>query len=357
MNNKTWTVLGIMSGTSLDGVDFCLSRFTPSANGWDFTIEQAETISYDETWLARLRFNPQLSATDLLQLDSDYGNHLAKLTCAFLKKHNIESGTIDAIASHGHTLYHQPQKRYTCQIGNGPQIFTQLGVTTICDFRTQDIALGGQGAPLVPMGDALLFSNYQACLNLGGFANISFSNEMGRTAFDICAVNFVFNHLSEKLGYSFDKDGALAKSGNVNQVLLKKLNHLDYYKQKWPKSLGAEWVNQQVFPLLKSAGLSETDSLATYAHHAAQQIKLVLNQHSIKNCLLTGGGAFNSYFVQLLSESSTCKIEIPDHNLINYKEALIFAFLGVLKLQNKNNVLSQVTGSSRDHSAGIIYQS
>lgn len=243
-------------------------------------------------------------------------------------------------------------KKYTVQIGDGRALKLQNNFPVVYDFRSQDVLMGGNGAPLVPIGDHLLFSKYDACLNLGGFSNISFNKEGQRIAFDICPVNIVLNKFAEHLGKKFDEDGLIAKAGDIDVDILNKLNNLEFYKQTNPRSLGVEWVIEQILPYFE--GMSYENVLATFTHHAAQKIAETTVFYNLKNMLITGGGAYNEYLISLIKEKTKTEIIMPTPDIINFKEALIFAFMGVLKLNNEINVLSSATGSSADHSSGLL---
>ena len=269
----------------------------------------------------------------------------------FIAKYQISE--IDFIASHGHTILHKPNEGYTLQIGNGEIISKKTNQKVICDFRTQDVQFGGQGAPLVPIGDALLFSQYDACLNLGGFANVSYESDDKRIAFDICPVNIVLNHYVRKTGFDYDDKGKIASNGSVNHELLNCLNELHFYKKEAPKSLGLEWVQEQIFPLIDSFELPIAIVLRTFVEHIAIQIAISLNGR--KYVLVTGGGFFNLFLMNRISFLSVAIIIVPSEEVINYKEALIFAFLGLLRVDNQVNCLSSVTGASKDHSSGQIF--
>ncbi|WP_312287922.1 anhydro-N-acetylmuramic acid kinase [Chryseobacterium gleum] len=341
--------IGIMSGTSLDGLDICLAEFEKQ-DTWTFKILKAETFPYSEDWENKLRNSIHLAAEDLLELHSAYGFYLGQKVKEFIHLHQLEN--IDLIASHGHTVFHQPQKGFTLQIGDGRAIKLESGLPVIYDFRSQDVLMKGNGAPLVPIGDELLFSGYSACLNLGGFSNISLRSEGKRIAFDIAPVNIVLNHLAQKLHKSFDENGTLAEKGTINEDLLAQLNALDFYQHPHPKSLGVEWCNQHIFPVLQNIEI--TDALATFTEHTAQQISNVINANSIKDILITGGGAYNTFLIEKIRAKTKAEVIIPEKEIIDYKEALIFAFMGVLKMNNEVNVLSSATGSTADHCSGVI---
>ena len=344
------TAIGIMSGTSLDGVDLAYCVFDKKEGQWQYEIIKAITVEYDDEWKDKLINAPKLSAENLVKLDYEYGHYLGRLVSAFAERQNLNP---NIVASHGHTIFHNPKENYTLQIGNGSALKSHLSCPLVFDFRSQDIALGGQGAPLVPIGDKLLFSKYDACINLGGFANISLEINDERIAWDIGPFNLVFNYLAQQKGFEYDKNGDTAKSGNISIKLLNKLNSLDYYSQSHPKSLGREWLEEVFIPIIESSELSIEDKMRTCAEHISLQIAKSLSENN-KEVLFTGGGAFNRFIMQLIKEKTNCKINIPDELLINYKEALIFAFLGVLRINNEVNVLSSVTGAARNHSGGSL---
>jgi anhydro-N-acetylmuramic acid kinase len=350
MNSKY--IIGLMSGTSLDGVDLVYAHITFNGT-YSFQIIYSETVSYPKKWENTLREAFYYSKDKLQVLNKQYGLYLANLILEFITKNNIEK--VDFIASHGHTIHHKPEKGYTLQIGDGQTIANLTKIKTICDFRSQDVALGGQGAPLVPIGDSLLFATYDYCLNLGGFANISFDNALKeRIAYDICPVNIVMNHYTNKLGKPYDDRGLIAQSGTINKNLLAKLNALPFYIDEKPKSLGFEFVEETILPLIDSYNLSVKEVLATYIAHVALQISTKIKTKG--KVLVTGGGAFNDFLISQLKILCQAEIIVPNKTIIDYKEALIFAFLGFLKDKNKVNCLKSVTGASKDHSSGEIFE-
>ncbi len=342
--------IGLMSGTSLDGLDLVAVEFWQSAEKWNFNIVSAKTISYSNEWLNWLSNAPTLSGEKLIELNTNYGRFLGNETLRFIREINFQP---DLIASHGHTVFHQPDLGFTFQIGNGADIAAITSITTVSDFRTGDVALGGQGAPLVPIGDKLLFSEFDYCLNLGGFANISFEENNNRVAFDICPVNFILNHFAEKQGLQYDKNGELGRKGKVEIKLLEKLNQINFYKKIPPKSLGREWVENEFFPILDSFPISDSDKLRTVYEHIA--IQLSRQGKGGSKMLVTGGGAFNTFLIERLKSFSEVEIKIPSNEIVNFKEALIFAFLGVLKICGEINCLSSVTGAKIDSSSGMIF--
>ena len=351
MIKDEYNVIGVMSGTSLDGVDLIYTQLSLNKT-WDFKIIHTQTINYTKSWFNILKGLVGLTPGELKKIDADYTVYLASIINTFISSNNIKK--IDAICSHGHTALHQPENYFTYQIGNLPILATLLKQTVVCDFRVQDVALKGQGAPLVPIGDALLFSKYDYCLNLGGFANISYDENGLRKAYDICPVNIVLNLYAEKLGHPFDNKGMFAASGTSVPNLSKKLNALDFYNTSAPKSLGLEWVNRCVLPIIEASNYSKIeDVLHTFTRHIALQISKVVKAKS--SILITGGGAYNNYLIACVKEIKDLNVVIPSKDVLEFKEALIFAFLGVLKLREETNCLKSVTGALKDHSSGKIY--
>jgi anhydro-N-acetylmuramic acid kinase len=347
-----YSVIGLMSGTSLDGLDIAFCEFNKTDQLWNYIIRHAETIPYPVYWKELLSSLESASALEFVTADIEYGHLIGRLTKEFIDRTKLVP---DFISSHCHTIFHQPSKRITSQIGRGSAIAAETGLRVICDFRSLDVALSGQGAPLVPIGDALLFDTFDFCLNIGGFANISYQQNNQRIAYDICPANIVMNQLALAEGYEYDPDGRLAEKGIVNQPLLKQLNDLAFYQEEHPKSLGKEWVVLHIFPLLKSSGLPGCDLLATFCEHIAIQVAAAAGLSGGKKMLVTGGGAFNTFLIGRIRHHTVPDIIIPDNHTINYKEALIFAFLGVLRQRNEMNSLSSVTGAVRNSSGGAIY--
>ena len=353
MFKENYNVIGVMSGTSLDGVDLAYIKFNHSEN-WTFEIFQSETVSYSEEWINKLKNAIHFSHSELEELNSSYTKLLASIISEFISKHQLTE--IDAVCSHGHTILHQPQNGFTLQIGNLPILQKLINHTSVCDFRVQDVQLGGQGAPLVPIGDMLLFSDYDYCLNLGGFSNISFEDKGKRIAFDISPVNTVLNFYSNTLGFEYDDKGEIAKSGKLDLELFDKLNKLEFYNLSYPKSLGIEFVNEILFPIIESYKISEKDKLNTFVEHIAFQISKVIIREET-SLFISGGGVYNNFLIERIKfYLPKNNIVIPDNKTIEFKEALIFAFLGVLKLREEINVLSSVTGAEEDHSSGKIYK-
>lgn len=348
---SVYKVIGVMSGTSMDGLDIAYCEFERVEDKWKYTIGPAETIKYNETWITRLTELHKQPMFVLPKTDMYYGKYIGQCIRSFITKHQL---IVDFIASHGHTVFHNPAEGYTTQIGNGNAIYAETNIPTIFDFRSLDVMLGGQGAPLVPIGDELLFSEYDACLNLGGFANISFKQDGKRKAFDIGPCNILLNNVAQQADLEFDDKGAMAASGKVNTSLLEVLNALPFYQQFGAKSLGREWVEREIWPLVQPFEITLEDLLATFTKHIAEQICKVLDQIDAKKVLVTGGGAFNDHLISLIVKNETRIVHIPNDNLVNYKEAMVFAFLGLLRKINQTNTLKEVTGSKQDSSGGVM---
>ena len=344
--------IGVMSGTSLDGVDLAACEFWFTNNQWKFRLIKAFTYNYTDKWSNKLKSASILSGLELSKLHIEYGQFIGELVNQFIQ----ETGFVpDLVSSHGHTVFHQPDAGLTLQIGSGAEIAAITRIKTVCDFRTSDVALGGQGAPLVPIGDRLLFGEYNACLNLGGFSNISFEKDQNRVAFDICPVNILLNHLVSEAGLRYDKDGNLGKPGQINFPLLEQLNQLEFYHQLPPKSLGREFLEQKIVSLFYQSGLELNDQLRTAYEHIAVQISQVINQSNFQSVLVTGGGAYNRFLMECLREKSKTRLIDPKKELIDFKEALVFAFLGVLRIREEINCLSSVTGAQSNHCCGTVY--
>jgi anhydro-N-acetylmuramic acid kinase len=347
-----YIVYGLMSGTSLDGVDIAACAFKQDSGAWQYEILYSETITYTKSWLEKLLMAPGLCGEDLISLDREYGNFLGDLVNKTIGKSGIKPFLI---ASHGHTVFHSPDRGFTLQIGSGAQLAVSTGIPVACDFRSTDVAAGGQGAPLVPIGDKMLFSLYDACLNLGGFANISFELDEKRIAFDICPVNFVLNRFANQQGEVFDRGGVLGRKGLVNDKLLQDLNDINYYYTQPPKSLSREWVKSEIDLVLGKHTCTLPDTFRTMYEHIAIQISKSLNECKARNVILTGGGTYNNFLIELLRKKCKTELIIPDRTTIDFKEALIFAFMGLLRFRGEVNCLSSVTGAVTDLVCGAIY--
>ncbi|MDG1337747.1 MAG: anhydro-N-acetylmuramic acid kinase [Flavobacteriaceae bacterium] len=348
---KNYYVLGLMSGTSIDGIDLVYANFVFNKY-WSFKILESKTYQYNNDWQKILKNLSDKDLDSIKLIDKSYTKLLSKYILKFIDDFSIKK--IDFISSHGHTALHDPLNSITYQIGNLKDLSAYIGLKVICDFRLQDVKLGGQGAPLVPVGEKYIFPEYDTLINLGGFANITIKSNNNLIAYDICPVNIVFNHLSNLIDLKYDHKGKIALSGKLNIELFNCLQSLDYYKQVSPKSLGVEWVNQIIFPIINSfSEIPLEDLLNTFSKHFASQI--ADNIKSTGKILITGGGAYNDYLIQNIKDLTGSEIIIPNSEIIEYKEALIFGFLGVLKDLNINNCYSSVTGAIKDHSSGNIF--
>ncbi len=342
-----------MSGTSLDGVDLAHINFEINNSKWSYQIFECDTISYSNEMISKLKNGIHFSSNELSKLNIEYTNLLGNIISEFIAKNNISN--LDAVCSHGHTVLHQPLNGFTLQIGNLPEIAKITNQKVVCDFRVQDVLFGGQGAPLVPIGDKILFSEFDYCLNLGGFSNISFEENNERIAFDISPVNTVLNFYANTFGLEYDDKGKISESGNINLELLDELNQLEFYQKTYPKSLGFEFVNEIILPILENFPISTEDKMRTFTEHIAFQIGKILQQKTGK-LLISGGGVYNDFLIdRIKNHLPKTEIIIPDEKTIKFKEALIFALLGVLKLRNEINVLSSVTGANQNHSAGEVF--
>jgi anhydro-N-acetylmuramic acid kinase len=355
-DNKNWSgiILGLMSGTSCDGLDLAACKFSiadENVNG--FEIVAAQTYVYPEPMRISLMTANALSGRALKELDIAFSVHMANSVKDFIRENALN---VDLISSHGHTVFHQPMAGYTLQIGSGATLAALSGIATVCDFRQADISLGGQGAPLVPVGDALLFGDWDYCLNLGGFANITLNRQTPVMAFDICAANLVLNDLAGKMNKAYDLGGLLARQGKIQQEMIGDLNCLSYYALPAPKSLGTEWLENQVMPVIRrfESVCSIADLLHTYTEHIAIQIASAVGETNGR-MLVTGGGAWNDYLIERISKHCKAETIVAGENLINFKEALIFALLGWLRLNKKTNVFSSVTGARHDSIGGALY--
>lgn len=351
---KEWDGIGIMSGTSLDGIDLAWCHFTRKEDGgWNYRIKKAVTVPYTDDFRQRLSEAPNLSALEYVKLNND-------VAAVFVKAINDWLGDAprpDFIASHGHTVFHQPEIGLTTQIGNGAVLAAQTKILTVCDFRTKDVALGGQGAPLVPIGDELLFGKYDACLNLGGFSNISYRVDNKRIAYDISPCNMALNVIANRAGLPYDKDGQLSRNGQILPNLLQKLNNLDYYQQNPPKSLGKEWFESVFWPVVESFAndFPLADIARTMVDHIARQIIDNVPKEA-QTLLITGGGVHHSFLIQQIeNQRNNLKVIVPDALIVDYKEALIFAFLGLLRLNGEVNCLRSVTGAREDSCGGCVF--
>lgn len=354
---KTYKIIGLMSGTSLDGLDLCYCHITKDVDNWSFEIVETKSISYSDDMQSELKNSIYLKADALLQFHNTYGTWLGQQAKQFISDKKLD---VDYIASHGHTTHHQPKNGFTFQIGSGQHLANESNSKAICDFRTNDVALGGQGAPLVPIGDQLFFGKYDFCLNLGGISNISLEQKGKRIAYDIGLANMILNYITRKINLAYDKGGELARSGSINQNMLDRLNGLKYYLLPYPKSIGYEWFVEEVVPIVDVTDDTTENLLYTSIHHIcekiAQQIKLN-STGSESSLFVTGGGALNHFLIEVLQEKlgKSVKVVIPEKELIEFKEAVVFALMGALRVEQEINVLKSVTGAKRDSSSGVLF--
>ena len=348
---KQFKVIGLMSGTSLDGLDIVYVNFRHD-KFWKYEIINSKTYKYEEKWNNCLENISKEEINSIARIDSDYTKLLSEYILDFINEFSIKN--IDLVSSHGHTALHQPSNSLTYQIGNLSILAKYINQKVVCDFRVQDIELGGQGAPLVPVGEKYLFPEYNTFINLGGFANITKRIKNNLIAFDICPINIVFNHLSRILKLKYDDKGNIASTGNMNKDFYNYLQKLNYYRKDPPKSLGVEWVRNHIFSILKNFNnIPIKDLMNTFSNHFAFQIARNIGDQD--KVLITGGGAYNDYLIDRIKNLTNSEITIPDPNIIEYKEALIFSFLGLLRVLEINNCYSSVTGAKKDHCSGKIF--
>lgn len=354
-----YRAIGLMSGSSLDGLDIVFAEFTEVGGKWSYEIKAADCYTFEHGWSDRLKQATELSAYNYLLLHTAFGKYLGEQVNRFIDDHNLHH-QVQLISSHGHTTFHAPQLGMTAQLGDGAAIAATTGINVVSDLRAIDVAFGGQGAPIVPMGEKLLFADFPMLLNIGGIANLSYRKGDEYIAFDICAANRVLNLLAAEAGRSYDEDGNLASSGEVLDDVLQQLNGLDYYSKSYPKSLANQFGTDEVFPLLPKDNIA--DSLRTYVEHIAVQLKSAVEGCllSTVNCQLlsTGGGAHNKFLIERIQEqlsSLQIQVVVPDKNIIDYKEALIMALLGILRWREQNTTLSSVTGAKRDSIGGAVW--
>ncbi len=358
-----YKVIGLMSGSSLDGLDIVFTELQETTGVWRFEILAADCYPYSSDWTNKLTAAIHLSALDYQLLHTEYGAYLGTEVNRFIEAHDLHY-KVALIASHGHTSFHEPHRKMTAQLGDGAALAAQTKSIVVSDLRALDVAFGGQGAPIVPIGEKLLFPDYELFLNLGGIANLTATTPHGTVAFDVCAANKVLDMLMNTIGRSYDEGGTTAASGVVHSELLQRLNDLDYYRKPYPKSLANSFGTDSVFPIITSYKLPVEDALRTYLEHIAIQIAAAVDSLSkasaevSRKLLVTGGGAFNTFLVQRLKEALqkfSIEIVVPDENIIRYKEALVMALIGVLRWRQEYNVMSSVTGAERNSIGGAVW--
>ena len=360
---NTYHVIGLMSGSSLDGLDIAYCQFDFVNNQWAYKILIAEVVPLPGKCMEDLKQLPSATAKTFCQVDARLGSFFGECVNSFIEKHALQD-KVHFIASHGHTIFHFPDKKFTAQIGNGAALAATARLPVVCDFRTADIALGGQGTPIVPIGDKLLCTDYTFCLNIGGIANISGKSADNIVAFDICAANQVLNYLAGLLGQEYDANGETARGGNLDKELLAQLNTLEFYSRPYPKSLDNSFSREMVLPILELSDISIEDKLRTYTEHIAVQVaghikRIVkaekMNADTEHKMLVTGGGAFNAFLLERINAQTKILVQVPGEELIKFKEAVVIALMGVLRRRNEVNVLSSVTGATKDSIGGAVY--
>lgn len=358
-----YRAIGLMSGSSLDGLDIAFAEFQEISGKWSFEIKAVHCYAYDKDWITQLRNATSLKALDYQLLHTAYGHYTGRMVNRFIEENNIQH-QVQLIASHGHTTFHVPSKKMTSQLGDGAAIAATTGINVVSDLRAMDLARGGHGAPIVPIGEKLLLHEYSIFLNLGGIANISFNDPKLYIAFDVCPANRVLNMLSADINRSFDERGRMASGGQADEKLLSLLNDLEYYHLPYPKSLSNDFGTDVVYTLIRNKKIRAEDALRTYVEHVAIQIKNAIQLVSRKNgisgskILLTGGGAHNDFLVERIRywlQEFNIEVVIPDKNIIDYKEAIIMALIGILRWREENNILASVTGASADSIGGAVW--
>lgn len=361
---EKYRAIGLMSGSSLDGLDIAYCEFAVDAGNWTFKILKTDMVPYPDEWIQEFKRLPIANAKTLWENHTALGHYFGELVNAFIKKNSLKD-KIDLVASHGHTIFHFPDKKFTTQIGDGAAIAAKTNLPVICDFRSTDIADGGQGTPIVPIGDKLLFPHFRFCLNIGGIANVSCKANHSIVAFDICPANQIMNMLANRIGKEYDADGTIAAQSKLHEDLLKRLNKIDYYSRPYPKSLDNSFSREVVLPVLEEVQIPVEDKLRTYSEHIADQlahhIKMIAKKEKLDfdakdKILATGGGAFNKFLIERIHAKTKITVEVPGDETVKFKEALVIAFMGVLRMRNEVNVLKSVTDASRDSVGGGVYR-
>jgi anhydro-N-acetylmuramic acid kinase len=359
-----YRVIGLMSGSSLDGLDIAFIEFEEKGGKWQFAIQETDCVPYKVELETRIKNSIHLTAREYVSLHSEYGHFLGQAVNKFIEANNLLY-KVALIASHGHTTFHMPGS-FSAQLGDGAAIAAETGLPVVSDLRAMDVALGGQGAPIVPVGEKLLFEGHAYFLNIGGIANISYHGNEIHRAFDICPANRILNMLSQQVEKNYDENGTMAAAGRIHGELLDQLNALSYYKGQYPKSLSNEFGTDIVYPLIKSFSISIPDALATYVEHIAIQtseaIQLINKAENIlsaeNSIMVTGGGAFNEYLVSRISfhlAVHSINVVVPEKPIVEFKEAIIMALLGVLRWREEETVLSSITGASRNSIGGALW--
>ena len=355
---RKYNIVGVMSGTSMDGLDIAHCTLEEQEEGkWSYSINAATTISYGEKWRLRLSKLRHQNSMIFHKTDRYYGQFIGENIKQFLTDNKLEA---DLVSSHGHTVFHQPENNITVQIGDGNSIYAYTGIPTVTNFRALDVIMGGEGAPLVGVADQMLFGEYAMCLNLGGFANISSDINGNRVAYDVGPCNIVLNRIAREFDQEYDKDGEIAERGAIDYDLLSDLNEIEFYSYEPPKSLGREWISTNFWSHVRNSVAKKEDKMKTLVDHIAQQVgnnveDLCGGEPAGKRLLITGGGAFNNTLISHIKTHTEAEVVVPDAMLVDYKEALAFALLGILRVQNKTNVYKVATGAKESTVSGSLY--
>lgn len=363
---NTYHAIGLMSGSSLDGLDLAYCRFDLEGGTISWELLAQECVPFDPKWTMRLKKLYSQDALTFVKTHTYFGHYMGELVGDFVQKHGAKP---DFVASHGHTVFHEPEARMTFQIGDGAALAVACGLPTISNFRQHDVALGGEGAPLAPIADKYLFAGYDFYLNIGGIANLSANVNGDMIAFDVCAANTLLNFVAAQIGLDYDRDGRLASNGQVREFLLDDLNNDYHYRNPYPKSISNKWVQSRMVPVLIRTRMSPEDKARTVCEHISLQISssvsMIIQRENIDSrrfkMLATGGGALNRYLmnnIQEVFEHDGLEVELvlPSPEIIKFKEAILMAFMGVLRLTNTPNVLSSVTGAAQNNIGGAFYQ-
>lgn len=356
-----YNVIGLMSGSSLDGLDIVYTQLTEIRGAWSYEVLASACEPYPVELSDELRRAAGLSVPEFLRLHTRYGHYLGNAVNTFITRHQLEH-KVHFICSHGHTVWHEPRRQTTTQIGDGAAIAAHTYLPVIADLRNMDVALGGEGAPIVPIADRLLFSDYNFCLNIGGIANITINREQP-LAFDICPANQLLNHFALGLQKAYDENGELARLGNNVEPVLQKVNQVAFYEQRIPKSLHNGFVTEEVIPHFSDIS-DHRDALHTSTRHIVAQIIKAMDPYLLpgveQKMLVTGGGAFNTFLIELLQEElartgQSVAVVVPDEQTVKFKEAIAMALMGALRWREEPNTYASVTGAKHDSIAGTIW--
>lgn len=361
---KNYHVLGVMTGSSLDGVDIVYTKITASEKKYSYEILMTDCVKMPAKWKLRISQLVLQNAVTYLKTSAFFGQFLGEILLDFITRNQIEN-QLDFIASHGQTIFHQPENKFSSQIGDGSVIAAITGFPVICDFRSVDVALGGQGAPVAPIANKLFYPEYSLFLNLGGIGNLAANINGKYVAFDFTAVNLILDKIAKELELEYDDEGKIAAFGNFSETLFDSLNHSIYYNKSYPKSLSGGWVSKVMLPIISRSPLSHADKLHTVVYHVAYQLKNAISMIEAKEnisfskndkMLATGGGVFNRFLMQIIQEKIGVSVTIPDHQIIKFNEAVLMALMGVMRVRQETNIMSSVTGATYDTIGGAIYE-